>query len=267
MIFLSLHPLSVWNPFSSLKKIFFWLHGVLVVAGRFFRCGEGLVAQDMWDLSSLTRDGTHILCLERQILNHWTTGEVPILFWNFPYVWHPPPDYFVYPLFLDIGMPQSYALHSLSVNSLAFPWPSHPYQAESNIFNCHMNVFLYIIFNILKWNIIFSFETWASEFCHHYSKYVDKHMNGFPNLSSLCRSSTVIKSHYLPRILQKHPIYTHHPALRPFMSKSHISSLSFWNNLILQQNCNSFCYPNRFFSFSFRIFFQFRPFLYLRPWL
>ena len=32
---------------------------------------------DSVDLSSLTRDQTHTPCIERQILNHWTTREVP----------------------------------------------------------------------------------------------------------------------------------------------------------------------------------------------
>ena len=31
----------------------------------------------MWDLSFPTRDQTHILGTGRQILNHWTTREVP----------------------------------------------------------------------------------------------------------------------------------------------------------------------------------------------
>ena len=31
----------------------------------------------MWDLSSLTRDQTHVPCIGRQIPNHWTTREVP----------------------------------------------------------------------------------------------------------------------------------------------------------------------------------------------
>ena len=31
----------------------------------------------MWDLSSLTRDQTHVPYIERQVLNHWTTREVP----------------------------------------------------------------------------------------------------------------------------------------------------------------------------------------------
>ena len=31
----------------------------------------------MWDLSSPARDQTRIPCIARQILNHWTTREVP----------------------------------------------------------------------------------------------------------------------------------------------------------------------------------------------
>ena len=31
----------------------------------------------MWDLSSLIRDQTCVLCIARQILNHRTTREVP----------------------------------------------------------------------------------------------------------------------------------------------------------------------------------------------
>ena len=33
-----------------------------------------------WDLCSLIRDRTHLLCVGRQILNHWTTSEVPDIF-------------------------------------------------------------------------------------------------------------------------------------------------------------------------------------------
>ena len=35
-----------------------------------------LRAQGMCDLSSLTRDETHTLCIERRSCNHWTTREV-----------------------------------------------------------------------------------------------------------------------------------------------------------------------------------------------
>ena len=31
----------------------------------------------MWDLSSPTRDQTHIPCIGGQIINHWTTREAP----------------------------------------------------------------------------------------------------------------------------------------------------------------------------------------------
>ena len=47
---------------------------ILKIAVLFFflavQCG-------IWDLSSPTRGQTHIPCIGRQILNHWTTREVP----------------------------------------------------------------------------------------------------------------------------------------------------------------------------------------------
>ena len=39
----------------------------------------------MWDLSSLTRDQTPVLCIARQILNHWTDREVPEPFLKISY--------------------------------------------------------------------------------------------------------------------------------------------------------------------------------------
>ena len=36
--------------------------------------------QDLRDLSSLTRHGTHAPCNERQILNLWAAREVPVSF-------------------------------------------------------------------------------------------------------------------------------------------------------------------------------------------
>ena len=36
----------------------------------------------MWDLGSLTRDGTHTPCIGRRSLNHWTTREVPVIALN-----------------------------------------------------------------------------------------------------------------------------------------------------------------------------------------
>ena len=32
----------------------------------------------MWELSSLTKGQSRVLCAERQSLNHWTTKEVPL---------------------------------------------------------------------------------------------------------------------------------------------------------------------------------------------
>ena len=36
-----------------------------------------LLPHSVWDLSSLTRDRTHIPCIGRWILNCWTTREIP----------------------------------------------------------------------------------------------------------------------------------------------------------------------------------------------
>ena len=57
------------------------LHHVesFIVAHR--PCSCGMWAQlpyGMWDLSSPTRGRTHVPCIAWQILNHWTTREMPI---------------------------------------------------------------------------------------------------------------------------------------------------------------------------------------------
>ena len=39
--------------------------------------GEWTLPRSMWDPSCLTRDWTHLPCIVRLILNHWTTREVP----------------------------------------------------------------------------------------------------------------------------------------------------------------------------------------------
>ena len=48
--------------------IIFWLCWVFIVT--LSSCGT-------WDLSSLIRDQTHIPSIGRQVLNHWTTREIP----------------------------------------------------------------------------------------------------------------------------------------------------------------------------------------------
>ena len=62
----------------------FGLHRVLVAACRLFVVAFRLQGKQSqfthgtWDLSSTTRNQTHVPCIGR-ILNHWTTSEVPKL--------------------------------------------------------------------------------------------------------------------------------------------------------------------------------------------
>ena len=73
-----------------------WLHPVLAVAslhhvGSFVELHGTLVAVlglqhtwaqqfwRIWVLSSLTRGGTHVPCIARQILNHCTARDVPAI--------------------------------------------------------------------------------------------------------------------------------------------------------------------------------------------
>ena len=50
----------------------------LVVASGLPSYGtQAYLLHGMWDLSSLTRDWTHIPCIAKWILNHWTTRKVP----------------------------------------------------------------------------------------------------------------------------------------------------------------------------------------------
>ena len=49
-----------------------------VVAMNKFSCSKA--TKDLsWDLSSLTRDQTHVPCITRQIFKHWTMRDVPRL--------------------------------------------------------------------------------------------------------------------------------------------------------------------------------------------
>jgi len=56
-------------------------HGLLELwpAGFFCCSAQAWLPHDMWDLNSLTRDRTCVPCAGRQILNHWSTKEVPRL--------------------------------------------------------------------------------------------------------------------------------------------------------------------------------------------
>ena len=53
-----------------------------VVAHGLSRCDSwSQLPHSMWDLSSLTRDQTHVPCIARQIPNHWTPREVPVIYY------------------------------------------------------------------------------------------------------------------------------------------------------------------------------------------
>ena len=74
--------------------LFIWLHRVLAfrilcccaqilqlcrVGSRMQRLSScSLVGLWQWDLSSPTRDWTHVPCFAKCIINHWTTREIPI---------------------------------------------------------------------------------------------------------------------------------------------------------------------------------------------
>ena len=70
-------------------KVFFFGCGLLKVFTNVLQYGFCSMfrfwPQGMWDLSSLTRDPTHIPYIGRWSLNHWITREVPVLgflFWE-----------------------------------------------------------------------------------------------------------------------------------------------------------------------------------------
>ena len=78
--------LILLNPvFKHCFYLCIWLHQTFIAACGIFHCGTWYLCgtwawkpHRMWDLSSLTWDGTHIPCFTGQILNHWTTKEVPL---------------------------------------------------------------------------------------------------------------------------------------------------------------------------------------------
>ena len=57
----------------DMQDLSVWCTGSVDVMHRLVGCS-------MWDSSFPTRDQTPAPCVARQILNHWTTREVPSLF-------------------------------------------------------------------------------------------------------------------------------------------------------------------------------------------
>ena len=62
---------TIFKAFVEFAAILLLFYVVVFVLFFFFW------PRGMWDLSSLTRDGTRIPCIGRWSLNHWTAREVP----------------------------------------------------------------------------------------------------------------------------------------------------------------------------------------------
>ena len=72
----ALSPLLLW------RLILLWRTGPQERELQLLRSSGLAVPQHMG--SSLTRDGTHVPCISRQIFNHWTTRETTasLVFWT-----------------------------------------------------------------------------------------------------------------------------------------------------------------------------------------
>ena len=95
---------NIYLFYFYLFYFYIWLRQVLVEALGIFHCTAGFslvvacgfffslvearglsscgmrayLPRGMWNLSSPTRDRTHVPCIGRRILYHWTTRQVPI---------------------------------------------------------------------------------------------------------------------------------------------------------------------------------------------
>ena len=68
--------------FTASCRIFPWGSQTLLMAHGLRASGSVVAAKhatSVWGLSSWTRDQTHVPCIARQVLNHWTSREVPPL--------------------------------------------------------------------------------------------------------------------------------------------------------------------------------------------
>ena len=75
-VYLAVSCLSWWHTGSSL-----WEEGFSLVVVPKYRlsscCTRAELPSSMWDLRFPTRHQFRAPCIERQFLNHWTTGEGP----------------------------------------------------------------------------------------------------------------------------------------------------------------------------------------------
>ena len=75
-VYLAVSCLSRWYTGSSLWEVGFSL-AVVPKCRLNSCCPRAQLPRSMWDLHSPTRDQFRATCIERQILNHWTTSEGP----------------------------------------------------------------------------------------------------------------------------------------------------------------------------------------------
>ena len=75
------HPtlfFKVIHLFIWLHQVLVEVHGIFIASCRIFHCQTwAQLLCGIWDLSSPTRDETHVPCFAKWILNHWTIREVP----------------------------------------------------------------------------------------------------------------------------------------------------------------------------------------------
>ena len=125
--------------------IFLCLHPVLVAACRIFGCRlsscgtQAQLPQGMWDLSSLTRDWTHIPCTARWILNHWTAREVPsptVSLHSVACAADPSPTALPLTLAMSLPLPEQKSKQSWEPLHLPLPWQkgrlSHVPSSQNN---------------------------------------------------------------------------------------------------------------------------------------
>ena len=77
---LSLFLCMMWGCVLFFKKIFIWLHRVLVSACKIFSCCMWTLSCGMWDLVPWPGIKSGPTALGVQSLNHWTTREILTFF-------------------------------------------------------------------------------------------------------------------------------------------------------------------------------------------
>ena len=118
----------------------------LVVVHELSSCREwASLLHGMWALSSLTRDWTRISCIARQILNYWTTREVPpMVLWPSTSI-HRGADTMTFPRLTPAPLCQAFHVHAFKVPlqpECSFLWnrmPDDTLEMVERFWNLEMN--------------------------------------------------------------------------------------------------------------------------------